>query len=53
MIAIGFVYVVFMSHLSYIVLEQKEEAYKDKTFWLIIIGLLAAVYLTLQLLQIA
>lgn len=46
MIALGFVYIVFMSHLSYILLEQKQEFYKNKNFWMILMGLLLTIYLT-------
>lgn len=53
MFAIGFIYIVFMSHLSYMMFEQKEEVYKDRTFWLLIIGLLATIYLTNMILQTA
>ena len=49
MVALGFVYIVFMSHLSYILLEQREEFYKDKNFWLILLGLLVSVYLTIMI----
>lgn len=51
MVALGFVYIVFMSHLSYILLEQKEEFYKDKHFWMILTGLLFSIYLTVIMFQ--
>lgn len=51
MVALGFVYIVFMSHLSYIVLERKEDFYREKAFWLILLGLLASVYLTMLAFQ--
>ncbi len=46
MVALGFIYVVFMSHLSYILLEKREDFYKEKMFWYLIIGLMACLYLT-------
>jgi hypothetical protein len=49
MIALGFIHLVFMSHLSYILLEQREEFYKDKNFWLILLGLVVSVYLTIMI----
>ncbi len=49
MIALGFIYLVFTSHLSYIVLEKREDFYKERMFWIIVIGLLASIYLTLKL----
>jgi hypothetical protein len=49
MVALGFIYLVFMSHLSYILLEQREEFYKDKNFWLILLGLIVSVYLTVMI----
>lgn len=49
MVALGFIYLVFMSHLSVILLEQREEFYKDKNFWLILLGLIVSVYLTVMI----
>lgn len=49
MVALGFIYVVFMSHLSYILLEKKEDFYKDKMFWMIFTGLVTSLYLTVML----
>lgn len=46
MLALGFVNVVFASHLSYIVLERKEDFHRDRNFWLLLIGLLASILLT-------
>ncbi len=51
MIALSFVYLVFMSHLSYILLEQREDFYKDKNFWLILLGLVITIYLTIVIFQ--
>lgn len=52
MIALGFVYFVFTSQLSYIILEQREDFYKDRLFWLIILGLVASIYLTMLMFNI-
>jgi len=46
MFALGFVNLVFASHLSYILLERKEKFHSDKNFWLILIGLLASILIT-------
>lgn len=51
MVALGFVYLVFMSHLSYILFEKKDDFYKDKNFWLILIGLVMSIYLTIIIFQ--
>jgi hypothetical protein len=51
MIALSFIYVIFMSHLSYILLEQKEDFYKDKNFWLLLLGLGLSVYITIVMLK--
>ena len=46
MFALGFVNVVFASHLSYVLLERKKNFYKDRNFWLLLIGLLASILIT-------
>ena len=46
MLALGFINVVFVSHLSYVVLERKANFYKDINFWLLLIGLLASILIT-------
>jgi formate hydrogenlyase subunit 3/multisubunit Na+/H+ antiporter MnhD subunit len=42
MLALGFIYGAFGSHLCYIVAEKQQRAANTHTFWLLIIGLLAA-----------
>ena len=51
MIALGFVNIVFASHLSYIVLERKERCYKERNFWWLLLGLLASIYITIVAFQ--
>lgn len=46
MFALSFIYVVFMSYLSYIVLEKKGDCVKDRMFWVILGGLGISFYLT-------
>mgnify|MGYP000332333618 CR=1 FL=1 len=46
MIALGFVYMAFSSHMSYIVIEKKADFYKERDFWLLTIGLSLAALLT-------
>jgi hypothetical protein len=46
MLALGFVNVVFASHLSFIVLDKKKNFYQDRNFWLLLIALLASILLT-------
>jgi hypothetical protein len=46
MLALGFVNVVFASHLSFIVLDRKKNFHQDKNFWLLLIALLASILVT-------
>jgi hypothetical protein len=46
MFALGFVNLVFASHLSYILLERKKRFHRDRNFWLILIALLASILVT-------
>lgn len=50
MFAISFIYIAFFSHLSYVILERRENVYKDSRFWLLVIALLLTVHLTIKLL---
>jgi len=46
MLALSFTNLVFISHISYIVLERKERFYQSKKFWLLLIGLLVSLLIT-------
>lgn len=51
MLALSFIYVAFTSHLSYVLVEKGKSVFRDKTFWLLVIGLLATRLFTKMLLE--
>jgi|GEM_PF-2097046 uncharacterized membrane protein len=46
MLTLGFVNVVFASHLSFIILDRRENFYQDKNFWLLLIAFLISILVT-------
>jgi len=47
LVIIGFINLIFLSHLSYVVVEKKAMAYRSRKFWALISGLLLSMYLTI------
>lgn len=47
MIALGFTNFVFFSYAMYILIEQKLQFYKSIKFWLMCLGLLVSLYITM------
>lgn len=51
MFALSFIYIVFISHLTYLVVEKKDAVFRDRTFWLLIVGLCISLFITTQLVR--
>lgn len=49
MFALSFIYVTFLSHLTYILLERKYAFYKSRVFWLLLIGFASSIFLTVMM----
>lgn len=52
MLALGFTNLVFLAYISYIILEQKKDFYKNGRFWLLLLGLFLSLYITAHYLMI-
>ncbi|MEM6964421.1 MAG: hypothetical protein AAF573_06625 [Bacteroidota bacterium] len=46
MIALAFTNSVFFSYAVYLLLEKKQEFYKSKLFWILLVGLAISLYIT-------
>ena len=46
MLALGFANLVFSSYVLYLAIEKKQEVFKDKTFWTVVLALVLSLMFT-------